>query len=59
MVLTVVLGLRGFGGGGGGDFDEAAVDSALLKFLPSIEGERSARGFGGGGGVERFAGPSV
>lgn len=58
MVLTVVLGLRGFGGGGG-DFDEAAVDSVLLKLLPSIEGERSARGFGGGGGVERFAGPSV
>ena len=55
VVLTVVLGLRGFGGGGGGEgFEEVAAVTALLKVLPSIEGERRASGFGGGGGVARF-----
>lgn len=54
-MLTVVLGLRGLGGGGVEDF----AGGGKTAFLPSPDGERSASGFGGGGGVARLAGPSV
>ena len=58
MVLTVVLGLRGLGGDGAVDLSGGA-SAALLKVLPSPDGDRSARGFGGGGGVARLAETSV
>lgn len=54
-MLTVVLGLRGLGGGGVDDF----AGGGKTAFLPSRDGDRNARGLGGGGGVARLAGPSV